>query len=174
MPRQPTKPTNLLISTPLSDLETVPDQTVCPGSSGRERAHDGTGAGSALNNGRGFGGDCARGHACQGGSSGVQVERAGGKHAIDCTGSWLARGLHGACSVAGTPWSALQQCHWRAGWVCESVHAHKKRRSQRIAFCGCHAPPLWKARRAGGGYAFSAFTTASPICAVPTLVVPSL
>ena len=66
MPRQPTKPTNLLISTPFQCKQTMPDlgcllRLVWPG------AHDDTGAGSALN-GRGFGNDCARGLGCLGGS----------------------------------------------------------------------------------------------------------
>ena len=75
MPRQPTKPTNLLISTPFSE-KTVPDQTVCPGRLAG-RAHDGTRLDQPL---------ImvvvlvviARTAACQGGSSGVQG-RTGGR-----------------------------------------------------------------------------------------------
>ena len=63
----------------------MPDQTVLPRLVWPGRAHDGTGAGSALNNGRGFGGDCAHSHACQGGSSGVQGELGGGKHGANCS-----------------------------------------------------------------------------------------
>src|SRR5574343_2090853 len=91
MPRQPTKPTNLLISTPFQ-FKNSPDQAVCPGSSGRGGAHDDAGAGSALNNGRGCGDGCARSHASFGGGLGVQGEQVGGKHLgiVIASALWLA------------------------------------------------------------------------------------
>src|SRR3990167_1415343 len=78
MPRQPTKPTNLLISTPFQSKKQCQTRLFCPGSSGQGgRTTNQTG--SALN-GRGFGGDCARGCTGLGGGCGVQGERAGDKH----------------------------------------------------------------------------------------------
>ena len=94
MPRQPTKPTSLLISMPFQFTNSV---NCSPGSSGQEGRTTNQ-AGSARNRYL-VDGDCARARNSRVGNGAIYGVSAANKHAVDCSG----RGLSSARLLRGKP-----------------------------------------------------------------------